>query len=283
MIILFRLAVMLVVALALEVAPLQAQANTEGSAEKTSLSPYWGGAIAQWHRLIAYWADLRELDADLVAAVIRKESIGQYDVEGPAGAVGLMMVLPAEISGLPWRPSAAELKQPHVNLRWGTGILDQVIEESGSLLSALAAYNGGWDQIHLEVTQRYARSVLTYYAYALGARFGLRDLEEEAWSLVLVTRVDGRIKRFETVSSDRSLASNSQQALPFPATEASGRRVLPGMADTPRARVAHYTDQEGREVEIHARLYIDQPPMRVGETRISAGPATYRGRVVDRP
>ena len=98
-------------------------------AEDDRISPYWGGAISQWNRAIVYWAAQRELDADLVAAVVRSESIGQANAEGPFGAVGLMMVLPAEVSGLSWRPTAEELKQPNINLRWGTGILKQILRD----------------------------------------------------------------------------------------------------------------------------------------------------------
>jgi len=85
-----------------------------------------------------------------------------------------MMVLPAEISGLSWRPSAEELRQPNVNLRWGTGILKQILRDSGGdLFKALAAYNGGWGQIHLRVTRRYAADLLTNYARAVAVRSGL--------------------------------------------------------------------------------------------------------------
>ena len=104
-----RIALILAATLNLAIAPLGAGASTEGGSAEDSLSPFWGSAISQWTRWIVYWANERELDPDLVAAVVRKESIGQATAEGPYGAVGLMMVMPAEISGLSWRPSSAEL------------------------------------------------------------------------------------------------------------------------------------------------------------------------------
>ena len=266
MITILRICVVLVIALLLNVSSLGAEANTEGNTGSDHLSPYWGGAISQWGRLILYWSNLREIDPDLVAAVIRKESIGRADAQGPQGATGLMMVMPAEASGLSWRPSAEQLKQPSLNLRWGTGILREIIEDSdGNLKSALAAYNGGWDQLHLTVTEEYAQSVLTYYAYALAARHGYSYQDSEIWSLVLMKRVDGRIKLIQNASSGHFLVPCFQGAVPF-------REIFPSMASAPRSQVAHYVDAQGHDVRIDAWLFVGQPSRPSGETQISAGP-----------
>jgi hypothetical protein len=266
-----RLALVIILTLSLGIVPARAGADAESGAGEDRLSPYWGDAISQWSQWIVYWANERELDPDLVAAVVRKESIGHAAAEGPGGAVGLMMVMPAEASGLPWRPNAEELKQPSMNLRWGTGMLSEIIRESGGdLLHALAAYNGGWEQVHLPVTRRYAQSVLTYYAYAMAGRHGYSYKEGKVWTLVIMTRVDGHINLIQTSTSGQFLAPCFEGAVEF-------RDLYPEMVNAPRTRVAHYTDEEGHDVLIDAWLFVGPPDSPPDETVISTAPLTIPG------
>jgi hypothetical protein len=259
-----RFVLTLCLILPLAAAPLHASPSPGTSAAADYLSPYWGGAITQWTRLILYWAEARELDPDLVAAVIRKESIGRANAEGAYGGVGLMMVLPAEDSGLPWRPSTEELKQPNVNLRWGTGMLAQIIRDSGgNVLRALAAYNGGWEQVHLEVTQDYAYSVLTHYAYAIAGRHGYSYDQSKVWTMVLVTRAGGRINRIQTLSSGHFLGPCFEGAVEF-------RELFPEMTAAPRTRVARFVDAKGNDVLIDAWLYVGQDNVPVVETLVES-------------
>ena len=82
------------------VTPSLADDGTEpGSA---GLSPYFAPAVTRWEPIILQEAHRRGLDPDLVAAVVWKESLGVADSRGPAGAVGLMMVMPFD-----WRPRHA--------------------------------------------------------------------------------------------------------------------------------------------------------------------------------
>jgi hypothetical protein len=261
-----RFAILLLLALLLTLNPAQRRASADSGTAEEYLSPYWSSAITQWSRWILYWANERELDPDLVAAVIRKESIGQAGAEGPYGSVGLMMVMPAETSGLSWRPSAAELKQPTVNLRWGTGMLKQIIRDAGGdLLAALAAYNGGWDQLDLRATEEYAQSVLSHYAHALAARHGDGYQESVVWALLIVTRVDGRIKLIQTRSSGNFVVPCIQGAI--------GLRVLfPDIAEAPRARVARFVDEEMRDIQIDAWAFVGSPPRPAQESYIAANP-----------
>jgi hypothetical protein len=262
--------------LSLGVTALAAGADVESGSGAGQLSPFWGGAISQWSHWILYWAAERELDPDLVAAVVRQESLGQSSAEGPYGSVGLMMVLPAEVSGMPWRPTAEELKQPNVNVRWGTGILAEVIRETGGdLVRALAAYNGGWEQVHIRSTERYAHSVLTYYAHALAGRHGYGYQESKVWSMVIMTRVDGHIQHIQVRTSGHFLAPCFEGALEF-------RKVFPDMVDAPRARVAHFVDEEGHDVLVDAWLFVGEPDRPVDETLVSLA-APSPPRIVHQP
>jgi hypothetical protein len=266
MIITFRATALAVAAFLVIVYPVTAAASSENVTGEDLISPFWGGAISQWTRQILYWANEREIDPDLVASVIRNESVGHAEAEGPQGAVGLMMVLPAEASGMSWRPSADELKHPNVNLRWGTGVLKQIIRDAGGdLYLALAAYNGGWEQVHLPSTQRYAHKILTYYAYAIAAHHGYSYQESKEWTMVLMLRSDGRIKSFQTHTSDHDLVPCFGGALQF-------RKLFPDMVNAPRTQVAHFVDEEGHDILVDAWLFVGDRRNAVAEIQVSAVP-----------
>jgi len=142
-------------------------------AAQAALSPYWPDVVRQWEELIVQYAIERGLDPDLVAALIWKESRGRADARSPAGAVGLMMVMPYE-AGFTWRPRAAALLNPETNIAWGTRTMAIIIRQAqGDLHNALAAYNGGWERAYNLAPQNYTADVLSEYASAVAARCGL--------------------------------------------------------------------------------------------------------------
>jgi hypothetical protein len=158
-------------------------ANDGTEPDSAGLSPYFVPAVTRWEPIILQEAHRRDLDPDLVAAVVWKESLGVADSRGPAGAVGLMMVMPFD-----WRPSPEQLENPWTNLFWGSRALAQTIHAGrGDLYYSLAAYNGSWDGIRLGSTRRYAASVMGHYIRAVAARQGL-PIEEE-W--VAIFTADG--------------------------------------------------------------------------------------------
>jgi soluble lytic murein transglycosylase len=88
------------------------------------------------------------VDPFLVAGLIRQESLWNTLAVSPAGAVGLMQVLPSTARGMTARAgvnrwSADALRDPGINLRFGTLFLAEQIRRWGSLEQALAAYNAG--------------------------------------------------------------------------------------------------------------------------------------------
>lgn len=137
--------------------------------EADTLSVYWSPAVTRWQHIIVRYARERQVDPDLVAAIVWHESLGRATARGPTGAVGLMGLKPFE-----WRPSPEQLENPWTNLFWGTRTLAQIVRDgNGDLFYSLAAYNGGWRKIHLSATRRYAASVLGHYVRAVAARYGL--------------------------------------------------------------------------------------------------------------
>jgi soluble lytic murein transglycosylase len=88
------------------------------------------------------------LDPALVAAVVYVESRFDPNAESAAGAVGLMQLLPGTAKGIALRTGGdrfvvADLRDPDINVRYGTWYLDHLRERYGSTRQALAAYHAG--------------------------------------------------------------------------------------------------------------------------------------------
>jgi soluble lytic murein transglycosylase len=101
-----------------------------------------------WEDHVREAAERSGLDPFLVAAVVREES-GYYPrAVSPAGARGLMQLMPgtaqpmAEVRGLPFR-NGDLLYDPVANLQIGTSFLAGLMKEFGDPRLALAAYNAG--------------------------------------------------------------------------------------------------------------------------------------------
>lgn len=151
----------------------------------TMLSPIWKPSIQQWADEIQVLSEVYGLHPDLIAAVILEESNGYPDGLSRLGAVGLMGVMPTG-PGLEWRPSTEELLNPSINLRWGVQILADVVRQSGGDLgAALAAYNGGWDQVDNAVPRNYAAAVLDNYGRAIAVRHGISPEIASQWTIAI--------------------------------------------------------------------------------------------------
>lgn len=165
--------------------PQQAAASRPLQKESSTISAIWPSNIQQWEEHIGILAQAHGLDPDFIAAVIQEESNGQVDLVSSAGAVGLMGVMPSG-PGLEWRPSPAELKNPAVNLRWGVGILAEIVRQSGGdLYSALSAYTGGWQQVNGRVPREYAANVLNNYGRAVMVRNGQQPEIANQWTIAI--------------------------------------------------------------------------------------------------
>ena len=103
----------------------------------------------------------------LVRAVIRQESNFDPRAKSPAGAIGLMQVMPfnAPKVGL----TEGDLWNPKRNVLAGTRILAVLLQHyEGDLISALAAYNAKPRKLFAPLpnngeTPEYVRAVLRYY------------------------------------------------------------------------------------------------------------------------
>lgn len=122
------------------------------------------------------------LDTDLICATITHESARSWDstVVSPAGAMGLMQIMPAtgaylaELEGIQWTTAEEILFNPVYNIRLGCRYLSMLIE-AYQVDGGLAAYNSGprraemWlasnrnDKILYRETRGYIPAVLRLY------------------------------------------------------------------------------------------------------------------------
>jgi soluble lytic murein transglycosylase len=110
---------------------------------------FWTAAYPTVHLgTIRTYAGTR-VDPYLAAAIIREES--QYDPRAVsrAGALGLMQLMPETAKAVARRLGTPEVPREDLftldsNIRYGTGYLDQLLEQfGGNVIHAVAAYNAG--------------------------------------------------------------------------------------------------------------------------------------------
>jgi soluble lytic murein transglycosylase-like protein len=117
---------------------------------------------------IAIVAKRHQLPSALIHAVITAESAYDSGAVSPAGAVGLMQLMPATAA----RYGVNNRRDPRANVLAGTRYLKDLLGMfDNNLVLALAAYNAGENAVikyghkipPYEETQTYVRRVLKYY------------------------------------------------------------------------------------------------------------------------
>jgi soluble lytic murein transglycosylase-like protein len=111
-----------------------APSNPAPPAAQSSLTP------AELHQLLARAGQAHDLNADLLASVVREESGGHPSAVSRAGAQGLMQLMPSTAAQL----GVANAFAPGQNISGGTAYLDSLLHRyHDNLALALAAYNAG--------------------------------------------------------------------------------------------------------------------------------------------
>ena len=128
----------------------------------------------EYEHIIRTHASNHDLDPALLAAVVYVESRFDPNAESEAGAIGLMQLLPDTAKGIALRTGGddfvvADLRDPEINVRYGSWYLDHLRDRYGSTDWALAAYHAGpgnvdaWQQdgsgIAFPETRDYVRRV----------------------------------------------------------------------------------------------------------------------------
>lgn len=127
------------------------------------------------------------LPQSLIAGLTWQESMYKADIKSPAGATGLMQLMPGTAQGIAGKAGisgfkTSQLTDPKVNIRLGSYYLrEQLNTWQGNLMPVIAAYNAGpnavkrWlasfgnkdkdafvEQIPYEETRRYVKQVMTH-------------------------------------------------------------------------------------------------------------------------
>jgi soluble lytic murein transglycosylase-like protein len=123
------------------------------------------------------------LDKDLVHAVIAAESGYNPKAVSPAGAIGLMQVMPATAADY-GVDSTEELFDPKVNLDTGSRHLKRLLRKYSNIRQAVMAYNAGEGALDSNLglvpydeTRRYTIQVINNYWVSKGKKpLNLREL-----------------------------------------------------------------------------------------------------------
>jgi len=113
--------------------------------------------------LIQEAADTHDIDADLIRAVVQTESEFDPTVVSPAGAKGLMQLMPAVAREM----GVVDALDPRDNIMGGAKYLKQLLDANrGSVPLALASYNAGLRNVRryggippFKETRKYVRKV----------------------------------------------------------------------------------------------------------------------------
>jgi soluble lytic murein transglycosylase len=102
----------------------------------------------EYEHIIRGHAANHDLDPALLAAVVYVESRFDPNAKSAAGAIGLMQLLPETAKGIALRTGGerfvvADLRDPEINVRYGSWYLRHLLDKYDDEKTALAAYNAG--------------------------------------------------------------------------------------------------------------------------------------------
>ena len=146
----------------------------------------------EYEQIVRDHARSYDLDPALLAAVVYVESRFDPNARSAAGALGLMQLLPETATGIAVRTGGdrfvvADLRDPEINVRYGSWYLAHLERRYGDTRLALAAYHAGQGNVDSWIdegagiafpeTRDYVDEVTrvrNVYARAYGRELGLR-------------------------------------------------------------------------------------------------------------
>jgi len=125
-----------------DIAKIETVPDPPPSAEPVSINPQSEARLspADLHEMLAQAGQLHNLDADLLASVVKAESNGNARAVSRAGARGLMQLMPKTAA----EQGVDDSFRPDQNVRGGSAYLNELlVRYHDNLAKALAAYNAG--------------------------------------------------------------------------------------------------------------------------------------------
>jgi soluble lytic murein transglycosylase-like protein len=120
--------------------PLQPESRTATPAASAKTGADGRLSAADLGEMLGKAGDEHNLDVDLLASLVKAESGGNARAVSPAGARGLMQLMPGTAAGLGVKDSF----KPDENVRGGSAYLDALLRRyHDNMALALAAYNAG--------------------------------------------------------------------------------------------------------------------------------------------
>ncbi len=161
-----------------------------------AIAPFFTPEVAHWQDSIVRWAADYNLDPGLVATIIQIESCGDPNALSPAGAQGLMQVMPQHFA------AEQDPLDPETNVRRGLDILTECLTSPYNTRQdvglAFACYNAGpsvfvtaWDYWPQQARDYYIWGTNIYNDAVSGAASSAmleRWLEAGGQSLCLAAR-----------------------------------------------------------------------------------------------
>ncbi len=127
------------------------------------LAPFYTAEVLRWRDQIAQWAQQYHVNPNVLAIVIQIESCGDPYVMSPAGALGLMQVMPFHFA------NGVNMINPDSNVRQGMIVFKECLTvfADWDLGLALACYNGG-PSVTTRDRSTWAQETQYYYRWATG-------------------------------------------------------------------------------------------------------------------
>lgn len=98
-------------------------------------------------RILEFNTEINGIDSNLLEAIIRIESNGNFKARGDFGEIGAMQIIPKYHLKRCGLNSENELLEPHKNIMCGAEILKHYLKiTNNNLREALAMYNGGYSK-----------------------------------------------------------------------------------------------------------------------------------------
>ena len=142
------------------------------------LAQFYAPEVLYWEDRIVEWAEVFKMNPNVLAIVMQIESCGDPQAVSPAGALGLMQVMPFHFD------NGVNMLNPASNVAQGMTVFHECLTQFADydLGLAMACYNGG-PSVTFRATDTWAMETQAYYQWATGLWRDVTTGAEESGTL----------------------------------------------------------------------------------------------------